>query len=138
MSIEANKAIMRRMIEEIWNQGRLEVADELFAPDATSPGLPLPPGPEGVKLVAGMFLSAFPDLHMEIEDIIAEGDRVVGRFTETATHQGDFMGVPATGRPYVFEGITIMRFRREQVVERWTTADFLGLLVQLGAVPAPA
>jgi ketosteroid isomerase-like protein len=137
MSIEGNKAIMRRMIEEIWNQGRLEVADELFAPDATSPGLPLPPGPEGVKLVAGMFLRAFPDLHMEIEDIIAEGDRVVGRFTETATHQGEFMGVPATGKPVKFTEMGILRIRDGQIVESWYNLDQFGLMQQLGAIPGP-
>src|SRR5437867_3048550 len=100
---QENKAIMRRMIEEVWNQRKLEVADELFAPNATAPDLPgLPPGPAGTKIVAQMFLTAFPDLHMTIQDMIAEEDKVAARFTETATHKGDFMGVPASGKPVKF------------------------------------
>lgn len=137
MSLEDNKAILRRMIEEVWNQRRLEVADELFAPEAVSPGIPVPPGPEGVKIIAGMFLSAFPDLHMEIDAVIAEGDLVVGRFTETATHRGEFMGVPATGKPVKFTEMGILRIRAGKIVESWYQLDQFGLMQQIGAIPMP-
>ncbi len=79
-----------------------------------------------------------PSPQLDVHEQLVDGDLYSGRFVLSGEHRGDFMGVPATGRPYVLEGITIMRFREGRVVERWTSADFLGLLVQLGAVPAPA
>jgi steroid delta-isomerase-like uncharacterized protein len=138
MSIEENKAIMRRMIEELWNQGKMEVADELFAADHVAPDLPMaPPGPDGVKMIAGMFLSAFPDLHMEIEDIIAEGDKVVARFTETGTHKGDYMGIPATGNKVKFSEVGILQIEGGKIVKSWYNLDQFGLMQQIGAIPSP-
>ena len=94
---EQNKVIARRLYEEIINQGRLETADELLAPDARSHA-GAPPGPEGLKRHVTMLRSAFPDLRHNIEDVIAEGEKVVVRTTCSGTHLGDFMGIPPTGR----------------------------------------
>jgi steroid delta-isomerase-like uncharacterized protein len=83
-------------------------------------------------------LTAFPDAQLVFDDEFWSDDRVAVRFTMSGTHQGEFMGVPATGREIVFPGITILRFAGDRVIERWSQADMLGLLVQIGAVPAPA
>src|SRR5688572_11546977 len=128
MSLEENKTIMRRMIEELWNQGKMEVADELFAADHVAPDLPMvPAGPDGVKMIAGMFLSAFPELHMGIAGIIAEGDKVVARFTGTGTHKGDFMGVPATGKSVKFGEVGILQIKNGKIVKSWYNLDQFGL-----------
>lgn len=133
-----NKAIVRRMIEELWNQQKIDVADELFAADATAPDLPqLPPGPMGTKIVAQMFLTAFPDLHMTIEDMIAEEDRVAVRFTETATHKGDFMGVPASGKSVKFTEMAILQLKDSKITSSWYNVDVLTIMQQIGAIPGP-
>jgi steroid delta-isomerase-like uncharacterized protein len=135
---DENKAIYSRFIEEVWNRGNVDLCDELFTPDATSPSAPqLPPGPEGVKAVVRMFRTAFPDFYMTIEDILAEDDLVVARFVEGGTHQGEFMGIPATGRRTEFTEIAIVRLRDGRLVETRWEVDMLGLLQQLGAVPRP-
>jgi len=79
-----------------------------------------------------------PNPGLQFHEVLVDGDLYCCRFTMTGVHGGEFMGVPATGRPYVLDGITIMRFEGERVVERWSTADFLGMLMQIGAIPAPA
>lgn len=136
MAIEENKAIFRRFIEEVWNQGNLAVADELFAPNAVSPNAPqLPPGPEGVKIITTMFRSAFPDFHMKIGDLIAEGDKVIARFTESGTHLGEFMGIAPTGKHVEFTEIGILRIAAGKVIESWYETDMLSLMQQLGAIP---
>lgn len=135
MSTEENKAIFHRFIEEVWNKGNLAVADELFTPDAVSPSAPnLPPGSEGVKIIATMFRSAFPDFHMTIEDLIAEEDKVVARFTQGGTHKGEFMGIAPTGKQVEFTEIGILRIVGGKVVESWYETDMLGLMQQLSAV----
>lgn len=135
MSAEENKAIFHRFIEEVWNKGNLAVADELFTPDAVSPSAPnLPPGSEGVKIIATMFRSAFPDFHMTIEDLIAEEDKVVARFTQGGTHKGEFMGIAPTGKQVKFTEIGILRIVGGKVVESWYETDMLGLMQQLSAV----
>jgi predicted ester cyclase len=143
MSAEENKAIFRRMIEEVWNQKKLHVADELFTADSTSPSAPqLPPGPEGTKLIASMFLEAFPDLHMEIEHIVAEGDRVGARMRERATHTGPLVTpngtIPPTGAKVNFTESAIVRFENGKIAESWYELDMLGMLTQLGVIPSPA
>lgn len=138
MSLEDNKALMRRLVEEFWNNKRLEVADALFAPSVTSPTAPwAPPGPTGVKLAATMIFTAFPDFHMSIDQMVATGDRVAARYVETGTHQGAFMGVAPTGRKVCWTEIGILRIQDGKVVENWFEPDMLTLLQQLGAVPAP-
>jgi steroid delta-isomerase-like uncharacterized protein len=113
----------------------MEAADKYFAADHIAPDLPVPPGPDGVKLIAGMFLAAFPDLHMEIVDIIAEGDKVVARFVETGTHKGDFMGVPATGKSVKFGEVGILQIKDGKIVKSWYNLDQFGLMQQIGAIP---
>jgi predicted ester cyclase len=132
MSVEENKAIFRRMIEELWNEKRLAVADELFASDATSPTVPqLPRGPEGVKQVASMFLAAFPDLQISIDYMVAEGDRVFGRLTERATHKGTFFGIAPTDKQVQFTEMGILRIENGKVVESWYDVDMMGLMQQI-------
>lgn len=133
-----NKAVVRRMIEELWNQQKIDVADELFSADATAPDLPqLPPGPMGTKIVAQMFLGAFPDLHMTIEDMVAEEDRVAVRFTETATHTGDFMGVPASGKSVKFSEMAFLTVKNGKITSSWYNVDILSIMQQIGAIPGP-
>ncbi len=139
-SLDENKAIMRRQIEEIWNQGRLEVADEVFHPLAVAPDAPqLPPGPEGCKMVARMFRSAFPDFHMTIEDLIADGDMVSARFLQTGTHHGELFGIPPTGNRVAFEEIALIKIADGRIVASWFQTDMLGLMQQLtvGGALAP-
>ena len=135
---EENKALMRRFIEEVWNKGNLAVADEVFHPQASSPSAPqLPRGPQAVRDIATMFRTAFPDFHITIEDIIAEANMVVGRFTQGGTHRGEFMGIAPTGRTVSFTEIGVLRIEGGQVVESWYETDLLGLSSQLTA-PAAA
>jgi predicted ester cyclase len=99
------------------------------------PGVPA--GLEGVKQVFRLLHTAFPDLQIEIEDLIPEGDLVVGRVTARGSHQGEFMGIAPTGKPVSFNAIDVVRIAGGKIVERWSQADNLALLQQLGAVPAP-
>jgi steroid delta-isomerase-like uncharacterized protein len=95
-------------------------------------------GPEGVKQIVGVYRAAFPDLHLTIEDLIAEGDKVVVRFTARGTHQGDLMGVAPTGKEVTVTGISIVRIAEGKIVEEWENFDALGMMQQIGAVPPPA
>jgi steroid delta-isomerase-like uncharacterized protein len=136
---DQNKMLMRRGIEEVWNKGHLAVVDELIADDFVGHW---PPdenhGPEGVKQYFATLRAAFPDIHFTVEDQIAEGDRVVTRWTARVTHSGSFRGIPPTGKSGVVTGITIIRVAGGKVVEGWTNKDDLGMLQQLGVLPAPA
>ncbi len=136
MSTEENKANVRRGFEAV-NQKNLAVFDELLTPDivfhnasTTNQGL------EAYKQVLSMYMTAFPDLHFTIEDMIAEGDTVVVRYTTRGTHQGNFMGIPPTGKQVSGTGIFIDRIVNGKAVEQWINGDDLGLLQQLGVVPA--
>lgn len=138
---EANKAIARRVVEDIFNAGRLEVADEIVTPDFVGhdPASPEPiTGPEGLRRQAEGYRTAFPDVRLTIEDEIAEGDRVVTRWSARGTHEGELFGIPATGKQATVTGITIDRIDDGRIVETWTNWDTLGLLQQLGAIPAMA
>ena len=133
MSVEENKAIFRRYVEEIPNQGNMKVADEIFdryiahQPDGST----LERGPEDVKRFTGEFHSAFPDLHVSIEDQIAEGDKVVSHFTIRGTHQGQFRGMAPTGKEIALTGVTTFRFSKEgKVVETWDSYDQMSLMRQ--------
>jgi hypothetical protein len=129
---------------QVWNAGDLPGYVQLYAEDLRFHGLE--PDPMDKPSVIGFYQLLWaalgapgrPNPQLDFYEHLVDGDLYSCRFAVSGEHRGDFMGVPATGRPYVLEGITIMRFRGDQVVERWTTADFLGLMVQLGAVPAPA
>src|SRR5918992_6294814 len=112
MSVEENKAIMRQYFEGAWEQGNLELLDELLAPDYVNhtPATPeLPTGPEGVKGVVSMFRGGMPDLRVVIEDMIAEDDKVATRYTLEGTHEGELFGVPPTGKRLSFKSISVER-----------------------------
>ena len=137
MSTEENKARARRW-RELCDQ-RDPAAAEYLAPDAVV-HLPGAPGPLHREQVLGLldrFYAAFPDLHHTVEDQVADGDTVVTRMTLRGTHQGEFQGIPPTGKPIVVSLIGIDRFENGKFAEQWSQLDTLGLLQQLGAIPAP-
>jgi steroid delta-isomerase-like uncharacterized protein len=139
MSAEQNKALIRRYfaaIDAACKEGNADILDDFLAPDFVSrtpfPGLP--PTREGAKQVFKMFVAASPGTHV-VEDLIAEGDKVVGRISATGTHEGDLLGVPRTGKQIHMTGMTIWRIADGKIVETWSEIDTLGLLQQLGAIP---
>jgi steroid delta-isomerase-like uncharacterized protein len=137
---QSNKALARRAFEEVYNRGDLAVVDELVAKDFVNHGSALfgdVHGPEGVKQVVAMVRAAFPDIRITVDDQIAEGDKVVTRWTARATHTGEFQGIAPTGKQGQVTGIDVDRFAGGRVVECWSSMDELGLLQQLGVVPAP-
>jgi predicted ester cyclase len=138
MATEQNKALVRRLFEEGVNQKNLAVFDQVLAPNYVNYTFPAPaPGPEGFKQVMGMFFQAFPDIHETTEDVVAEGDKVAARGHFSGTHHGEFMNVPATGKQVRVSYMAIYRVEEGKVVENWVQMDLLGLLRQLGAIPAP-
>jgi steroid delta-isomerase-like uncharacterized protein len=136
---EGNKRLVRRIVDEAYNQGNLAIIEEVAAPDVVSHAAPpgWPAGVEGARQFIAMWRTALPDIHTTIDDQIAEGDRVVSRWTARGTHRGEMMGIPATGKAVTVSGITINRLSGGRVVEDWTVIDQVGLLQQLGALPAP-
>ncbi len=139
MSAEENKAIVRRFIEEVFNQRNVEAVDTYMASDYVDYVIPpgVPPTREGFKQFIGMFLAAFPDFYYTIEDEIAEGDKVVNRLTARGTQQGELQGIPATGKQATWSEIHIGRMAGGQLVEHWGSIDQLGMLQQLGVIPTP-
>ncbi len=139
MSTEENKAAIRRYIDEAWNKGNVNIIDEVMAPDyiryMNEPGKSL--NREGQKQRILGFRKAFPDLHLAIEDMVAEGDKVSFRMFMRGTHQGTIMGIDPTGREITLSAIDIARFADGKIVEQWGQMDTLGLLQQLGAIPTP-
>jgi steroid delta-isomerase-like uncharacterized protein len=135
MSTEQNRAILRRRVEEIWNQGNLSVIDDLIAADFVSNGQAI--GREGFRQFVSTVRTAFPDLQFTVEDIVTEGDKVCVRYVGRGTQQGEFAGLPASGKPVHFTGIDIFRIADGQMAEEWLMYDQLGLLQQLGAIPVP-
>ena len=117
----------------------MDAIDEYYAADVVNHGAPpdLPPGREGVKVQAGTFTSAFPDADTTIEDQVAEGDRVVIRWSSKGIHTGEFFGIPATGKQVTVTGIVIERIAGGKVAEIWAEFDQMGLMQQLGVVPPP-
>lgn len=140
MSLDENKNVIRRLIEEAMNAGNLDLVPASFAPDyvAHVPGVPgLPTGPAAFQRVVQMWRSTFPDWHMAIEALVAEGDLVANRFTTTGTHRGPLMGIPPTGRPITVKGMEFHRLRDGKVAESWISDDLPGILVQLGILKMP-
>lgn len=140
MSAEENKAIFRRYVEEVSNEGNLELADEIFDRYTAhqSDGSTEERGPEDVKRFIGEFRQAFPDFRSVIEDQVAEGDKVVTRWRASGTHQGEFRGIAPTGNRIEVTGIGIFRFSEEgKVVESWDNMDQLGMMRQMGVIPNP-
>jgi steroid delta-isomerase-like uncharacterized protein len=138
MSIEQNKLIVRRLVTEAQIAGNVDVIDELFADDFVdlTPLEGLPGTREGVRMLFTALRAAFPDLHVDISEQIAEEDKVVTRKTFSGTHAGPFLGLPPTGSPVTFEVIDILTIRDRKICEHRVILDKLGLLRQLGAIAA--
>ncbi len=133
-----NKTIVRQTIEDVWNRRNLDVVDERFASDYIGHTFAEIHGPDGVKERFVSPLSrAFPNLRFTIDDEIAEGDRVVQRWTARGTHDGEFQGILPTGKDVTITGISLFRVANSKIVEGWTNADMMGLMQQLGASPIP-
>ena len=138
MAIEDNKSIPRRFIDEAFNQGRLGIIDELLVPDYVNhvAGTDVV-GRDAMKQFVSSYRAAFPDYSCTIDDQVAEGDKVVTRWTARGTQQGELMGIPPTGKQVSLGGVAIDRLVDGQVAETWLEADVLSMLQQLGVVPAP-
>ena len=136
---EDNQTVIRRWFEEVWNKGRAEAIDEMFAEDGVAHGLadetgePLR-GPANFRAFHGKFREAFPDIEVVVEDVITEGDKLAARCTVRGRHQGDALGFAATGQQVEFNGICIVRVRDGQIVEAWNNFDFMSMFQQLGAL----
>ena len=135
---ERNKAVVRRFIEEVQNQRDWAAYDELNAPDFVNLSAPpgVPSDREGGKMFLTAFANAFPDSHITIDDMIAEGDRVVTKKTMTGTHTGEFNGIAPTGRRVELQYVDILRLRDGQITEHWLSMDQLSFMQQLGVIPS--
>jgi predicted ester cyclase len=134
MSTEENKAVARRVLDEMFNKGNLDVADELLAPNYVDHDPAMPEdihGPEGFKQYVSGYRSAFSDLHLKFEDQIAEGDKVVTRWTGTGTHDGELSGIAPTGNRVTLPGMEIVRISGGKLVEGWEGYDTMNLMRQL-------
>jgi steroid delta-isomerase-like uncharacterized protein len=137
----ANKALVEAFIRELFTDGDLGAVDRYLDPDMVNHDLPFPGaplGPEGMRHAAAMFRAALPDWHSDVEQLVAEGDLVVERFTASGTHSGELMGVAPTGRVLRLRGMQMFRIRDGRIVERWGRLDEAGLMQQLGLIPASA
>ena len=135
-----NAAIVQRFIDDVINQGRYQVCDEIVAEDFVELD-PLPgqrQGREGLKEVIAMMRSAFPDINWVTDESISSGDKVVTRFTWTGTQHGDFLGIPATGRPVSVKGVVIDRLVNGLMTDSRILMDTYGMMMQLGVIPPPA
>jgi steroid delta-isomerase-like uncharacterized protein len=135
---EQNKTNVRRLFEEVWNKGYVPVADELFAPtyahhDSSTPDVGR--GPESEKKRVTLYRNAFPDIRFTIEDLLAEGETVVARWSCRGTHKGELNGIAPTGKQFNINGISIARFTNGKMFEGFVNWDALGLMQQLGVVP---
>ena len=141
MSVQQNKVLARRVFEEVWSQGQLDVADEVLSPDFVGRpgGLGEPfKGPAGAKEFIGRLREGFPDISFTVEDMIGEGDLVAARWVAVGTHDGEFMGLEPTERQASFGGMTFLRFEQDRIVEGWTQLDALTLMRGIRALPEPA
>jgi predicted ester cyclase len=141
MSLDENKAMVRDFFAEVWNKGNLDYLDEVYSPDFTlhalwqntsAGGAIEATGIEPAKQVIGGWLSGFPDMHVTVEDQVAEGDKVGSRHSSHGTHTNVFMGIPPTGREATVTGMTLTRIEGGKMVEAWTCWDALGMFEQLG------
>lgn len=142
MDSEQNKNLIRRFVEDLWNGRNLDLASTLFSSDCSThqlrSGVPLetmPRGPEAVKKHVAEWLAGFPDLRFEIEQTLAEGDRVLSQLVMHGTHTGTWLGIPATGRRVSIRMMTIHRIRDGKISEDWVLVESLGFFQQLGALP---
>ena len=137
-SVAQNLAVVSRIWNEIWNTGALEACDEVFTKDYLG-HLPIMTihGPEEFKNLVKVYITAFPDVHLTVEDAFGDGDRVTVRWISRGTHQGAMMGVPPSQKKIEVMGISIFRMAGGQVAEEWEGFDTLGMMQQIGAIPQP-
>jgi len=137
MSVKVNKLLVRLLLEDDLSRGDEAIADAIIHPDffdhTNPPGMER--GPDGHKAIGRLFRSAFPDLNWQIDDLIAERDKVVARTTMTGTHLGEFFGIPPTGRQVSMTGVHVLRVQEGKIAEHWGSNDDLSLMRQLGAIP---
>jgi steroid delta-isomerase-like uncharacterized protein len=136
---QKNSILIRRWFEEVWNNGRMEAIDEMASPDVIGHGQAQHATDIGLKEFKPFvqaLRSAFPDMKVTIDYVIEQGDKVVARWTSTMTHRGEFLGIAPTGKKATITGTTTQRISGGKIVEGWDNWDQLGLLVQIGAVPA--
>ena len=141
MATETNKALIRRWVEDGWNAGNLALVDAIYAPNVVQhdPSSPAPvTSSEALKMYVSSFLTAFPDLHFTIDDLLAEGDKVLWRFTAQATHTGPLMNIPPTGKRTTVTGMVLFRVANDKIAEVWVNIDTLGMLQAIDVIPAMA
>jgi predicted ester cyclase len=141
--MEANKAVIRRFFDEVWNERELEIADEIFDNDchtyqlqSGAPATSTPRGPESIKNHVAEWLAAFPNLQFTIEQMVAEGDRVSTLLVMEGTHTGQWLGIPPNGKRITIRMMTIHRLKSFKIIEDWVIVESLGFFQQLGIVPA--
>jgi len=141
MDAQANKTIVSRIWNEIWNCGALHVVDEVIATDYVG-HIPVMPGPvqgaDAFKAMIVAYRTAYPDVHLTVDDLLADGDKVVARWTTRGTNTGNLMGMPATGKQIELPGISVFRIVNGKVAEEWEGFDSLGMMLQLGMTVRPA
>jgi steroid delta-isomerase-like uncharacterized protein len=138
MTIDQNKALVRRFVEDVFERGSTEAVDELVAEDFVPHTFPGTTDREGLKRAMARVAQGLADAEFTIEDLMAEGDRVVARLTASATQVGEFMGMPPSGKRYTIEEIHIFAVRDGKISEHWHQFDQVGMMRQLGAMPGPA
>jgi steroid delta-isomerase-like uncharacterized protein len=138
MSVEQNKTLIRRWLE-LWDPGNIDAVADFVTPDYVrhDPNGPEVRGIEMEQQLLAMYRTAFPDLHFDIEHLVAEGDMVVARFTAHGTQQGELLGIPPTGKQVTVAAMELFRLADGKIAEQWVNLDVLGLLQQLGAIPGP-
>jgi steroid delta-isomerase-like uncharacterized protein len=133
---EQNKALVRRFVDEVFVKGDMASLQELVDPDFVHHSWPfVRPGIEGLKQLVSMIQTGISDIRMDVEDIIAEGDKVVARCSARGVHKGELMGIPATGKSFSIQEIHIFRLQGGRIAEHWREVDIMGMLQQLGAMP---
>jgi steroid delta-isomerase-like uncharacterized protein len=136
-SVDENKALVRRLFEQGMNEKDDGVLDAVLSPDFVNHDMPAPsPGPEGFRQMLGMFRAAFPDMNVNLEEVLGDGDKVVTRGFFSGTHKGEFMGVPASGASINVKYIDVWRIQDGKITDNWVRLDLLGLMQQVGAVPS--
>jgi steroid delta-isomerase-like uncharacterized protein len=139
MTPDERKGLVRRLTDELWNKGNLDVCDEVFAANCSfhDPSFPVK-GITGMKEQARQLRAANPDLHMDVHDVLVDGDMTAARWTMGGTARGEFRGIPATGKTYVMTGMVIDKWQGDRIVEEWVNYDLAGTLQQLGIMPEMA
>jgi steroid delta-isomerase-like uncharacterized protein len=137
LTIETNKATVRRYLETVIGEGHVDLVEEFMAEGIELHGTGLAPGLAAIREWVATLVAAFPDRHLTIDDIVAEGDRVVARTTLNGTHQGEMQGIPATGKSVTQPSITVFHLANGKIAEGWYASDHLTMMQQLGVIPVP-